>query len=234
MGRFFWIIMGLLGLLLIILIASGDTKSTFGFETNLFASAAVSALWALLIGSAVFSEAQNLRETIRNIVIWVLIILGLMAAYVFRFDLQDLGSRFTGGLIPGSPISTTTDDGKTSVTLVRADNGHFEAVAGVNGASVRFLVDTGATAIVLSAQDATSAGIDINALSFSIPTQTANGTGYSARATIENLYLGGIERENLRIMVAQPGRLNQSLLGQQFLESLSSYEKRGDRLTLRD
>jgi aspartyl protease family protein len=48
------------------------------------------------------------------------------------------------------------------------------------------------------------------------------------------LYLGGIERKNLRVMVTEEGRLNQSLLGQQFLESLSSYEKRGDQLTLRD
>lgn len=234
MGRLFWILIGLAGLLLITLIVSSDTGKTFGIETDTFGYAAVMGLWGLLIGSAVLSRNISFRETLKQAAIWCLIILGLMTAYVFRYDLQDIGSRISGGLIPGSPISSAQDNGKTQVTLIRSPNGHFEAVAGVNEASVRFLVDTGATAIVLSAQDAKAAGIDITQLSFSIPTQTANGIGYSAMARIEKLYLGGIERKNLRVMVSEEGRLNQSLLGQQFLESLSSYEKRGDQLTLRD
>ena len=234
MGRFFWILIGLMGVLLILLIASGDTGTTLGFETNTFATAAVSGLWALLIGTAVFGNGPGLAESIKQLAIWAIIILVLTAGYVFRFDLQDLGSRFTGGLIPGSPISTVSNNGSTEVTLVRSDNGHFEAVAAVNEQSVRFLVDTGATSIVLSADDAQAAGIDISNLNYTIITQTANGTGRSALAGIKSLYLGGIERKNIKVMVAEPGKLGQSLLGQQFLESLSSYEKRGDRLTLRD
>ena len=234
MGRFFWILIGLMGVLLILLIASGDTGTTLGFETNTFATAAVSGLWALLIGTAVFGNGPGLAESIKQLAIWAIIILVLTAGYVFRFDLQDLGSRFTGGLIPGSPISTVSNNGSTEVTLVRSDNGHFEAVAAVNEQSVRFLVDTGATSIVLSADDAQAAGIDVSNLNYTIITQTANGTGRSALAGIKSLYLGGIERKNMTVMVAEPGKLGQSLLGQQFLESLSSYEKRGDRLTLRD
>ena len=234
MGRFFWLIIGLAGILLILLISSGDTQSTFGFETDQLAVAGVSALWAILIGSAVFGNGLGFGETIKQLTIWVVIILGLMAGYVFRYDLQDIASRFTGGIIPGSPISVTNDDGSKAVTLIRSDNGHFEAVADVNNGSIRFLVDTGATSIVLSARDATSIGINVQALSFAIPTQTANGIGYAARTRIETFDLGGIKRTNLRVMVAEPGRMNQSLLGQQFLESLSSYEKRGNQLTLRD
>ena len=234
MGRFFWIIIGLGGLLLITLIVSGDTGKAFGIDVDTFGYAAVTGLWGLLIGSAVLSRNISFRESLKQAAIWCLIILGLMTVYVFRFDLQDVASRITGGLVPGSPISTAQDNGKTQVTLIRSQNGHFEAVADVNDASVRFLVDTGASAIVLSAQDARAAGIDISQLSFTIPTQTANGIGYSARTRIDKLYLGGIERKNLRVMVLQEGKLSQSLLGQQFLESLSSYEKRGDQLTLRD
>ena len=234
MGRYFWIMIGILGLLLIVLIASGDTGTTLGFETNTFATAAVSGLWAVLIGSAVFGGGTSISEAIKHMVMWAIIILALMAAYVFRFDLQDIGSRFTGGLIPGSPIAVTSSDGRNEVTLIRSNNGHFEAAVDVNNAEIRFLVDTGATAIVLSADDASAAGIDPARLDYTILTQTANGTGRSAIARIDRLNLGGIERQNLRVMVAQPGKLTQSLLGQQFLESLSSYEKRGDRLTLRD
>ena len=60
MGRFFWILVGLMGLLLIVLIASGDTGTAFGFESNKFGAAAVSALWAILIGSAVFGRGTGL------------------------------------------------------------------------------------------------------------------------------------------------------------------------------
>ncbi len=234
MGRFFWIFIGIMGLVLIALIASGDTGKTLGFESNQFAAFSVMALWAVLIGSGVFSRGIKFGDTLKQMAVWVVIILLLMSGYVFRYDMQDMASRLTGGLVPGSPISTTNDEGRTEVTLIRSENGHFEANAGVNGKSVRFLVDTGATAIVLSASDAELAGINIEALSFTVITQTANGTGRSARAKIETLYLGGIERKNLTVLVAEPGKLDQSLLGQQFLESLASYEKRGDRLTLRD
>lgn len=234
MGRFFWILVGLIGLVLILLIASGDTQTIFGLEKSAFGPAAVAALWAVLIGSGLFNREYGFVRIVRHIGLWILIILGLMAVYVFRFDLQDLGSRFTGGIIPGSPISSANDSGRQAVTLIRSDSGHFEATAGVNGSSVRFLVDTGATAIVMAYHDARNAGIDVDSLSFSIPTRTANGTGRAARATIDNFYLGGIERNNITVMVAEAGRLDRSLLGQQFLESLSSYEKRGDRLTLRD
>ncbi len=225
--------MGIGGIGLIALIASGDTGTTLGFESNTFGSALVMALWGVLIGAAVLNRGVRLGDTLKQSAIWALIILGLMAGYVFRYDLQDIASRFTGGIVPGSPITAQSATG-TEVTLIRSDNGHFEAVAGVNNASIRFLVDTGASAIVLSDADAREAGIDTSSLAYSITTYTANGTAQSAVARIESLYLGGIERRNLRVLVSQPGRLGQSLLGQQFLESLSSYEKRGDRLTLRD
>ena len=234
MGRFFWVIMGLLGLLLIVLLLSGDTGTAFGFETSQLASFSIMALWAAVIGSGVFGRGMKFSDTLRQVVIWIVIILGLMAGYVFRYDLQDFASRLSGGILPGSPISTKNAKGGIEVTLIRSDNGHFEATAGVNGQSVRFLIDTGATAIVLTAKDAEAAGIMVQDLAFTVPTQTANGKAFSAQAEIKSFYLGGIERKNLRVLVSKPGRLNQSLLGQQFLESLKSYEKRGDRLTLRD
>ncbi|MEM1316925.1 MAG: TIGR02281 family clan AA aspartic protease [Pseudomonadota bacterium] len=234
MPRLFWILIGLTGLLLVALIATSDTGTTMGMETEKFAYAGIGILWALFVGFGMFGGGVRLGDTVKQLALWALIIAVLMGGYVLRYDLQDLGSRLTGGLIPGSPISRVASNGEVEVMLIRSDNGHFEAVAGVNDASIRFLVDTGATAIVLAATDAEAAGIDVDNLDFTILTQTANGTGRSALAEIKRFYLGGIERRNLRVMVAQRGRLNTSLLGQQFLETLSSYERRGDRLTLRD
>jgi aspartyl protease family protein len=234
MGWFFWTLIGLTGLVLILLVGSGDKGTTLGFETNQFATAAVAGLWVLLLGSSVFRRGIRISQTIKHLGIWILIILALMGAYVFRFDLQDIASRFSGGVIPGSPISSADDDGRRIVTLIRSDNDHFEADADVQNVRLRFLVDTGASAIVLRYLDAQTAGIDVNALRFSVRTQTANGVGRAAWTRVKTFDLGGIERRNLPVLVAEPGRLEQSLLGQTFLESLDSYEKRGDRLTLRD
>ena len=233
MGRLFWIIMAILGLGLLVLLTMEDSGTVLGMNSNIFASALYSTLLAGLIGSAILARGTRFVDTIKQLAIWTLIIVALMAGYIFRYDLQDLGSRFTGGLIPGSPISRQTANG-SEVTLIRSENGHFEAVASVNERPVRFLIDTGASSILLSHDDAISSGIDTKDLHFTIVTSTANGTTRVAETRVRSIDIGSIKRRNVRVFVSQPGNLDVSLLGQSFLESLSSYEKRGDRLTLRD
>jgi aspartyl protease family protein len=90
--------------------------------------------------------------------IWAAIVLVLMGGYQYRYELQDIASRLTAGLIPGSPISMRDEDGRAAVMLERMSSGHFEVRAEVNGAPVTLLIDTGATATVLSAADAARAG----------------------------------------------------------------------------
>ena len=233
MGRFFWILMGVLGGVLLLLIVNHDKGTVFGIENGRFGAFAVMSAWGILIASAFVGRGRPIGETLKQIVIWLAIIVGLMAVYIFRFDLQDIGSRLSGGLIPGSPISTISENG-IEVTLIRSSNGHFEARGTVNDAPTRFLVDTGATSIVLTDSDARRAGISPEGLSFTIVTSTANGQGRAAEARIREITVGDIKRQNLRVLVAEPDALGQSLLGQVFLESLASYERRGDRLMLRD
>ena len=190
--------------------------------------------WGLLVLAGIFGSGIGIGRALRDLTAWAVIALALTALYVFRYDVQDFGSQLTAGLIPGSPISRVDDEGRIRVTLVRDPSGHFEADADVNGASVRFVVDTGASTVVLSARDASRAGLDPADLVFDVPTRTANGIGRAARVTLEELRVGAVVRRDLDALVAHPGSLSISLLGQNFLESLSSYEKRGDRLTLRD
>ncbi len=98
-----------------------------------------------------------------------------MIGYQYRYELQDLASRATAGLIPGSPISLSFDDGTTGVRIDRAGSGHFEANGAVNGAAVSFMVDYGATSTVLTTRDAVAAGYPAESLSFVVPVYTANG-----------------------------------------------------------
>lgn len=108
--------------------------------------------------------------------------------------------------------------------------GHVELDAVVNGASVRFLVDTGATMVVLSMRDAAAAGISRTSLEFSIRTQTANGVGRAAPVKLRELRIGQFSARDVPAAVVENLRI--SLLGQTFLKRLDSYEMREGVLTL--
>ena len=96
------------------------------------------------------------------------------------------------------------------------------------------MFDTGASAVVLSYDDARRAGIDVGALKFNMPVTTANGTGRAARVTLDRIEIGGIARRNVAAFVADRGALEGSLLGMTFLSTLSRYAVTGDRLELTD
>uniref|UniRef100_UPI00329A4980 retropepsin-like aspartic protease family protein n=1 Tax=Salmonella enterica TaxID=28901 RepID=UPI00329A4980 len=78
-------------------------------------------------------------------------------------------------LVPGSPISARDGDGGVTVTLAKAENGHFGVKGSVNNASIGFMVDTGASSIVLSYDDARRAGLNPDKLAYRTPIMTANG-----------------------------------------------------------
>lgn len=205
-----------------------------GIRNDQFANTLFLGIWATLIGAAVIPRAGGLGAAARNAVSWVAIILVLMAGYVYRFELQDIGSRMTAGIIPGSPVSSQNTNGHKQVMLIRANSGHFEAKASVNGKELIFLVDTGASSVVLSQADANAVGINTQALSYSIRVSTANGATRAATASVETLDIGDLQRNNVKILVAQKGNLDTSLLGMNYLETLWSFEIRGDRLILTD
>jgi len=234
MGRLFWIFMALLGFLLIALITTHDQNTIMGFENDVFGSAVSLSLWGALIAAGILGSGMRFGDIARQLVVWIIIILTLMVAYLFRYDVQDIASRITGGLVPGSPISSVGDNGRQQVTLIRSNSGHFEVSASINGKPVRFLVDTGASSVVLSYEDAINIGINPNRLSFTIPVSTANGRAMAATARIDVMAIGSISRSNKSVLVAAKGALNGNLLGMSFLGTLSSYEVRGDRMILRD
>ncbi|MGN7770613.1 TIGR02281 family clan AA aspartic protease [Phyllobacterium sp. 22552] len=232
--RVFWIAIALIGIVLLLLVTNNDAGSTFGIANDSFARLAYFGILGVVVGSALLGSGIPLSHSLRNLAVWIVIILTLVTGYQYRYELQDVGHRITAGLIPGSPISTRDGDGLVSVTLAKAENGHFEVRGQVNGETVPFMIDTGASSIVLSADDARRAGIDPDKLNYSTPVMTANGLANAANITIDSIKIGDIERRNMRAMVTQDGRMDGSLLGMNFLNTLSVFSVRGDRLVLTD
>jgi aspartyl protease family protein len=234
MNRLFWIVMGVIGLALILLLLNDSTGKTLGIANDDFGRLVWLGTFALVIGVVVLRSGRSLGSLARNLGGWVLIVLVLVAGYQYRYELQDFASRISAGLVPGSPLALGEDGGRATVTLQKALNGHFEARILVNGTAIRAVVDTGASSTVLSAADARAAGLDPDGLRYTIPVATANGITNAAGARAAELSIGGIERNDMPILVAAPDTLGQSLLGMNFISTLSGFDVRGDRMILRD
>ncbi|WP_350333678.1 retropepsin-like aspartic protease family protein [Coralliovum pocilloporae] len=199
-----------------------------------FASIATMIALAIVIGGGLFSGRVAISDHIKNFLHWVGIFLVIVAAYAYRFELQAIAARTIAALAPGSELaqslSVETGDG---VTIFRSVDGQFHVDTRVDGVPVSMLVDTGASSVVLSYEDAEAIGIDMDRLVFSLPVATANGRAEAAITRIGHLAIGPIGRYRIDALVAKQGALGTSLLGMSFLSQLSGWEVEGDRLTLR-
>jgi aspartyl protease family protein len=95
------------------------------------------------------------------------------------------------------------------------------------------LVDTGASAVALSYEDAVSAGIRVADADFTIPVNTANGVTRAAPVRIPEIQIGDITVRQVEAVVARQGALKTSLLGMTFLKRLGGFEIAQGRLTMR-
>ena len=117
-----------------------------------------------------------------------------------------------------------------ALTLTRDPTGRFHIDGAVNGAPVRFLVDTGADTIALSVADAQAAGIEVNPNGFIPILRTASGEGWGTMVTLERIVIGDTELRNVGAVVVRD--LDVSLLGQTVLARMGRVELKGDRMVI--
>jgi aspartyl protease family protein len=198
--------------------------------------------WGRLVGLSVLATVYGATmmgmfrgrggEALQAALAWLAIVAVLAVGYTYRYEFEAVGRRVFGNLVPSLGQEGVT--GSREVTIARGPGGTYAARVAVNGArAVPMLVDTGASALVLTDTDARRAGIRVDELDFSVPVQTANGQAMTASTTVESVSVGPITERNIRTLVARPGALSSSLLGHTFLDRLESYEVRGGRMVLR-
>jgi aspartyl protease family protein len=125
------------------------------------------------------------------------------------------------------------DEGGDLEQVIRAGpHGHFLVEAVVNGVPIDFMIDTGASHIVLALQDARKLGFSPANLEFSQEFESANGTVRAAPVELRELRIGQLQLYDLEASV-NGGPLPISLLGMSFLQELRSYEVADGRLILR-
>lgn len=185
--------------------------------------------WLALAGGSIAAmQRHGWRENLRNAVIWVTLAIALVAGYSVRRELADFGREILAAMVPGLAIMR----GPGLVRVKQSNDGHFYVRAVVNGHSVRFLVDTGASMTVLTSDVALRLGFNVRGLDYSMAAYTANGPTFAAPAQLESITIGGISIENIEAAVLRPGQLDTPLLGMSFLNGLSSVRFEGDTLIL--
>lgn len=167
----------------------------------------------------------------------IVVALGLMGAVV---------SRVGAPSGPASPEARAQPAGESPATaassyahsasagelvLERRGDGHFYADVEVNGVPISMLVDTGASSVALTADDARRAGIATTIGMNEVIGEGAGGAVQGELVTIERLRLAGVEQSAVPAAVLKGGSM--SLLGQSFLRDFDSVEIRGDRMHLR-
>lgn len=225
--------LGILAVGAVVLVAMGREGQLFGLSGDDLARLVYGVALLAVIGTFALSSGRPIGG-LRMVAVWLAIFLVMVAGYQYRYELQDVAARLSGGLIAGSPISETDSEGRKAVFVDKGGDGHFQVRALIDGSTVTMLVDTGATSTVLTQRDALRVGLDVASLRYTAPISTANGMTQAAPAQIGEIAVGTLTRRNVRVLVAQPDLLDQSLLGMDFLSTLSGVDLRGDRLILRD
>jgi len=192
-------------------------------------------LFGLLVGSSILGyrglrqrgALKSLGSAAKSAVAWVAVVALLVLGYSYRHELGLMKNRIVGEMAPASPIST----GERRITVRAGPRGHFHVDAQVNGQAVRFLVDTGASDIVLSPDDARRVGLDPSGLSYTRIYDTANGQVRGAPVTLRSLVIGPLRLSAVPASV-NGAAMSGSVLGQTFLRALKGYSVRNGVLTL--
>jgi aspartyl protease family protein len=128
-----------------------------------------------------------------------------------------------------SAESAPSPDG--AIELERNSDGHFYADVQINGTTAHMLVDTGASEIALSREDARRAGVATSIGMNDVIGRGADGDVHGDVVTLDRVELGGMKAEKMQAMVLNGG--DQSLLGQSFLSQFKSVQIEGDKMVLR-
>ena len=177
-------------------------------------------LGTALIGWLLAESRRGLGRTARMLIAWALIFVGLVAGYGLWEDVRrDI-----------APRQAVLADG-TRIEVPRGPGGHYSLRLELDGTPVDFLVDTGATDIVLTTQDARRIGIDPAKLAFLGSARTANGAVRTAFTTVDTVALGPVVFNRVRVAVNE-GEMDQSLLGMSFLSRFERLEITRDGLVL--
>ena len=177
-------------------------------------------LLAVVVGGYfLLQNRTSLGKVAQQVAVWGLIFVGVAAGYGLWHD-----------IVASNPqLARFSEDGQ--ITVPRAQDGHYYLTLTINQKPVDFMIDTGATDVVLTLRDAKAVGIETDGLSYLGQAQTANGTVRTARVRLQDVQLGKTDQGGLVAWVNE-GDLDISLLGMTYLQRFARMEIAGDQMIL--
>ncbi|MDW4497629.1 TIGR02281 family clan AA aspartic protease [Sulfitobacter sp. D35] len=177
-------------------------------------------LGLVIAGWFVSQSRLSLNKTLQQAAAWVLIFLGVIAIVGLWEDIRDTVQ----------PRQVVFSD-ENRIVVPRMGDGHYYLRAEVNGAPVDFVVDTGASGMVLTREDADRVGLDPDGLNYIGRAMTANGEVRTAPVRIDRVTLGPVTDTDLPAVV-NGGEMSQSLLGMEYLQRWGRIEISNGELSL--
>jgi aspartyl protease family protein len=207
-----------------------EDERVFGLSPGQTASLVGSVLLLVLILGGLRADWRGrARTAILSALAWVAIFGVVMVGYVHRGEVARFSDRMMDEIAPGRRVVSPPGEAHA----VRGPDGHYVFEGLAEGVALRLMFDTGASTVVLRAQDAARLGLDPAKLDYRVTVSTANGVTQAAPYVIRTLTIGAITLRDVRALIARPGALRENLLGQSFLERLSGYAMERNRIVLR-
>ncbi len=186
-----------------------------------------SSIVIFMLFSSILSRREfSLSKIIKYLLIWAVIIVSAFTLYSYRYKFYQLRDHLATEINPSKAVINNNQ-----LIIGLANDGHFYLDVTINNRPVRFMIDTGASDVVLNLADATRVGIDINRLTFNKNYQTANGQAYGAGVKINELMISGVKFKDVYASV-NSSDMGVSLLGMSFLKRFEKYEVYQDKLIL--
>jgi aspartyl protease family protein len=181
---------------------------------------------ALLISGLVVRRRGAGGAMFKYATAWIAIAAVLLIAYGMKDEAARLGRKLLSELMPSMGLEAGNE-----ISFRARTDGHFAVEARVDGQTILFLVDSGASDVILAPADAQRLGYDLKTLSFDKPYRTANGLVHGAPVRLQRVEIGSIVVDDVRASV-NGAPMGASLLGMSYLSRLASWRVEGDRLTL--
>jgi aspartyl protease family protein len=185
----------------------------------------------ILLAFFAFSLFANrdlkISKILKYLAIWSFIAFIGVVLYAYRFEFSDFKNRI---LVEINPSKAVVNQGEEIIINISQD-GHFYLDTKINNVQIRFMIDTGASDIVLNQDDAKKIGINLTRLNFNKRYETANGTVFGASLTLPEIEISGIIFKDVAVSI-NGGKLDVSLLGMDFLRNFKRYEFFQDKLIL--
>lgn len=185
-------------------------------------------LLVLVSSSIMVGRRLRLKQSVKYAAAWAGVFLVILVGYAYRIELGDIGNRVVGEVLPYRATNVSTGEVRVKASI----DGHYRVEALVDGKRVRFLIDTGASGVVLTPDDAIRLGYDPRRLRFTQIAETANGTVRSAPVRLDFISVGQIQMLNFPASVNEVD-MSDSLLGMSFLARLRSFEVRDGTFIMR-